>query len=403
MKYVLASIKHIAIAAGLLLGASSSVALAASTEFTTAAPRILAQAVPTVSPTPVPTPTVAEAPVATTAPATALITIRGVACIDQDLNGLCAPSEARVPNVIVRGPAGAVAITDSSGQYALQIAPGSQLYIAIPAGFKSANGSLNHLFIQLSAPSTMDIALALDNSNSGAASTVSQQAGGTPPGVDSPHATSDSIAAPATTAAPTAFLEAGSLVILALAVILALLALVVIRLIYLKSVPQQNLRLDDEKIKALGDLLLTPNGWQTVAGQIVADALNENISVDEDFGILNAANEPAPRFTVVTRDRRVVMFTTGLAFARKARMIRKGDRVVDITRRSVTSHAGAGLLWQHAATVRNMDQLTPPSFAHWYIIAQSGSKAKRSRAPLVQRNAPEGLRRLVSLLGGRSS
>ena len=385
MKNVLASIKYFAVAAGLLLGAGSSMALAAGRE-TGAFP----QAEPTA--TPATTPTMTASPAATIAPPATLITIRGTACIDQDMNGLCAPSEARVPNVVVRGSAGAFAITDSSGQYALQVSPNSQIYIAIPAGFKSATGNLNHLYFQLAGPTTLDVALALD----GAATTQQSSGKLAVPQDSSSPATSD---APAAIAAPW---QSGWLVLAAVVIVSVGLAVLVVRQVTMKSVAQQNDRLHDEQLKALSDILRAPDGWQRIAGQILADALNRNVSVDESFGILNVSSEPAPRFTVVTRDFRVVIFTTGLRTARKARMIRKGDRVVDVTRRSLSSHTGASMLWQHATVERNMNQLSPPSAAHWYIIAQSGSKARRSRTPIVRHRSPVSLRRLVSYLGGRA-
>ena len=148
-----------------------------------------------------------------------------------------------------------------------------------------------------------------------------------------------------------------------------------------QSLAQQDRALRDQRARDVGFQLESGYGWQVIASQIVADALRVNIAIDGDAGILHAAADPSPRFTIVTHDWREVIFTTDVSFLRKAKLVKRGDRVIDVSALSQSSHTDAGMLWRYVVATRNLVYVTPPASAHWHIVIRSkGAEAAGGRA-----------------------
>jgi hypothetical protein len=308
-------------------------------------------------------------PAATSSP----LTVHGIACVDQDLNGVCSFEEARVPNVLVRSvtDSATVGVTDNAGEYTLRAAPHSALEVTIPNGFRSVNGNLRKLHIQMDQSDQVDIALALDVPYSVTTPLTTTVAGQVQNDAFAPVLTVGGVA-----------LNPYSLILAILLAVLILLALVL--LVLLKGgnrseprpVSHRGPALLEQPTAQLRAQEATLGAWQILAEQMVADALGETISIDESVGILEAKAEPNPRFSLVTRDGRTIIFTTDIRHLRKARFIRRGDKVVDISARSPADHAGAGALWRQVLVIRNMWHVTPPTKAHWYVVVRGKSVSK---------------------------
>jgi hypothetical protein len=361
MKMTWTFIKHGAIIAGFLLGAGSQLAFSQGG-----------------SPSSTPLPLTADAPV--------FVTVQGVACLDSDLNGMCTADEAPVTNVILRSTNGAMAVTDSSGRYSIRIPTKSDLDVTIPAGYKSVNGNLHQIRIQVIDDNNIDIALAKDDVSPVAAVAPSASSRG----LSALTTVQDNGLLPGNIDR-TSLLDAMIAVILVSFIIL-IAVLISLRRIYTKSLLQQSRALKDQQEKELDTHMQSDRGWQAIAEQIVADALLETVSIDEQVGVLDAAVDPNPRFTIATRDGRTIVFTTGPGTMKKSRLIRRGDRVVDVTAGSSISHTSVGVLWQHILAMRNMYHVTLPSSAHWYIVVHSPETmiALKQKASVNHGSAPRG-------------
>ncbi len=326
---------------------------------------------PTQPPAASPTPVAAK-------PAAAMVTVRGIACVDLDQDGWCAEDEARVPNVILRSASGAVAVTDYAGQYAIEALAHTALEITVPEGFRSAAGNLRRLN-QLLSSDRMDVALSLDKRV--AAATTRDAA--TPAGVE-PMVLYLALAG------------IGGIALLSLG-LLAFTALS-LRRAYRKLVAQQDAMFRDQRIKDVLAELATARGWQTVAGRIVADALRQSVVIDAEAGIIDASAEPVMKFTLVTDEGNEIVFTTDPNMLRKTRLIRPGDRVVDVTALSAANGIAADVLWTHVLDLRNMRRVAPPASAHWHVVVRRSSAAAAGEGAASA--APFG-RSLRAARGGR--
>ncbi len=272
-----------------------------------------------------------------------------------------------------------VASTDNSGHYLLEAPPGSELDVVIPSGFKSQNGHLSRLRIRMYDADRVDIALAVDTAEP-----------------------------PAEPVQPLAWLTGDArLAVIGLAVLGGILlvsqtilaaVLLITRRTYRKSMAQQDVAMRQQRAKDISLQLKTTSGWQAVAERLLADALREAVSIDEEAGILDATVEPSPRFAVVTRDGRRAVFTTNPGHMKQARLVRPGDRMIDVSALSVASHADIGALWDYVLTSRNMLQVTPPSMTHWFVVVHAArSRAAAGTAPTQNRLAQK-----LRALRGRS-
>ena len=157
----------------------------------------------------------------------------------------------------------------------------------------------------------------------------------------------------------------------------------VLVLVSQRRILNQIVRRQDAHVSAVlaHDLVATlqlPQSWQTIAEKLTADALGENIALATDRGILDVATERSLRFTLMTRDGRTVTFTTNPRLMKRIKLIRRGDKVVNVSRLSAADHVEVNLLWQAILTQRSMPRVTPPSTTPWYVVVRD----------TVQRNGP---------------
>jgi hypothetical protein len=75
------------------------------------------------------------------------------------------------------------------------------------------------------------------------------------------------------------------------------------------------------------------------------------------------------------------MLILALAIGRamkKMHLIERGNKVVDISRLSRTSHLDAELLWTHVLDRRNLPHVAVPANVHWYIVMRAVAPRGRS-------------------------
>ena len=192
---------------------------------------------------------------------------------------------------------------------------------------------------------------------------------------------------------------AGLAFLLLLAMVLMATVVSGIRRTYQKSLVQQNAAMRDQRARDLTMQLQSEQGWQVVAAQIVADALAEPAAIDTNLGILNATIEPSPRFTLTTHDGREVTFTTDPQWMKKAKLVNRHDRIVDVSELTATSHTDANMLWYYILSARNMAYVTPPSYTHWFVIVREAEKARLTSGYSIRKRS---MRQLPAPRGGRA-
>lgn len=326
------------------------------------------------------TPTATTTPVPTPISSLIFITIRGVACIDHDQNGECGADEARVPNVILRNSESVAAVTDNAGEFVLQAAPRSELDITIPAGYRSTNGNLHRYRLQMADARTVDIPLAIDAAAAGRTDGVNSSVSDIQQDISVSSFTS-------------LFNNASWLLLVAATVLATLLILALLRRLHLLNGRVFGSQYDAQSLQLgvdPGEKLDIAEDWQQLAGRVIADTLRQTVAIDKNAGILNAIAEPYPRFSVVTHDRRAIMFTTNPGFLRRAHLIHWDNRVIDVTTRSSVNHNLVRVLWQHLCATRNLHSVLPPDSTHWYIVVKTADNRPHRRNPF------EYLRKLIT-------
>jgi hypothetical protein len=141
--------------------------------------------------------------------------------------------------------------------------------------------------------------------------------------------------------------------------------------VYGKSVELQDMIVKAWHVREVNNQLASTAGWKAIADQIVANATQEAVSFDAEEGVLDIATEPSPKFTLLLRDGRQVVFTTNPKSMRRMHLIQRSDRVIDVSAISRVSHMDAGLLWSYVQDKRNMTQTAIPLRAHWYIVIRA--------------------------------
>ncbi len=144
-----------------------------------------------------------------------------------------------------------------------------------------------------------------------------------------------------------------------------------IRKVFNKSVELQDMIVKAWHVREVNAQLTAEAGWKPVVDQLVADAMQESMSIDSSAGILDLTTEPSPKFTLLTRDGRQVVFTTDPWAMKKMHLIQRGDKVIDISALSRVTHLDAGLLWMCMQDKRNLPHVAIPANAHWFIVMRA--------------------------------
>jgi hypothetical protein len=312
-----------------------------------------------------------QPPATDSATSTQIRKVSGVACVDADRNGFCSSDEARIPNVIIRTDTGAVTATDNSGAYTIDVPANAALDVTIPEGYKSLDGNPR---IQLMAADRLDIALVLEN-----ALPI--------PTIVAPSQLPIKVELPSDFVQPNVRIDMDLrpvyYTLAAIGGVLLLSQLVIsvvlrgIRKTYQKSLDSQNAALMEQRTRDVSYRMQDETGWQIVAEQLMADALAEPVSIDGEAGILDATVEPAPKFTLASRDGREFTFTIAPNLLKKQRLLQRGDKVFDISGLSPRSHADASMLWEYVMFSRRLWRVTPPSNAKWYVAVRGTRRQSR--------------------------
>ncbi len=301
-----------------------------------------------------------------------VIKVEGVACVDKDRNGLCSAEEPRIPNVIVKTSDGNVTASDNTGQFILRTPAQTMLNVVIPVGFTTQDGK-----VELKVKSNENIQLALIAEVIRATATVAT--------------------APQTIIAiPTVVIQTGSqgpvitevkidtVPIMVGAAVLGLIIFVSVLVLrgglggmnktFQQQVARQDAQLAIQHNRDTAMRMQLPNGWQQIAERLVADALLETVSIDEESGIIDASTYPSPKFTIVSRDGREFVFTIDPKAMKKMKLLKKGDRIIEVTNLSPTARMDVQTLWDFVVNTRNMWTATPPNRATWYVIVRISNR-----------------------------
>jgi hypothetical protein len=159
-----------------------------------------------------------------------------------------------------------------------------------------------------------------------------------------------------------------------------------LRLSYQRANAQQDTVLQQRPGYDAGLQELARHGWQDVAAQLVADALQQPIAIDSAEGIIDATGDPCPKFTIFTCDGREVLFATDLRLLRQLKLVRRGDQVIDVSALSQTRHADTGMLWRYAMAERGQTNVAAPSIAHWFLAVRKPGARSAGRRTATRRN-----------------
>ena len=305
--------------------------------------------------------------------------------MDKDRNGVCSAEEPRIPNVIVKTMDGNITASDNTGQFVLRTPAQGTLNVVIPAGFTTQDGKVE---LQVNPAETVQLALVAEVLLPTA--TVAPQTIIMMPTVVQ--------AAPQGPINTTVYFD--TVPIMVGAGILGLIILVSVFIIrggmggmnktFQQQVARQDAQLAIQHNRDTAMRMQLPNGWQQIAERLVADALLETVSIDEESGIIDASTYPAPKFTVVSRDGREFVFTIDPKSMKKMKLLKKGDRIIEITNLSPTAQMDVQTLWDFVVNTRNMWTATPPHRATWYVIVRISNR--RPSPPPMYRIGANGRR-----------
>lgn len=324
---------------------------------------------------PAPAKPVATKPVATAAPAAVTLpltrTVVGMACVDANSNSKCDAGEQPISDVIVRSQSGAFTLSSALGQFSLAVPISDLLQISLPRDYRSLSGQTTITVPLAAGMSVEPISLVLLPAAVAPVPTAAPAV--IPPiKVELPQDFTQPIVNVNFDLQPLYLAIAGLAGVLLLSQLLISGVLRAMRRSYDKSFKSQEVLIADQRKQDLTLRLQAPTGWHRLAEQLAADALTEPVSIDEDAGILDASSQPAPKFTVASRDGREFIFTIDPNLMKKQRLIDRQDKVLKLSKVSPTSIMDVAMLWEFVMTSRRLWRVTPPRQAEWYLVVRQG-------------------------------
>lgn len=315
-------------------------------------------------------------PITTSAPAPALVpltrTVTGIACVDANSNGQCDAGEQPVRDIIVRSQSGAFTLTDALGQFAMTVPVSDLLDIALPSEYRSLSGQRAITIPLVAGMAVEPISLALLSAASAPAPTAAAPAIIPPIKVELPQDFIRPIVNVSVDLQPLYLALAALAAVLLLSQLLISGVLGGMRRAYDKSFKSQELLLTEQRKQDVAMRLQAPNGWHRMAEQLAADALAESVSIDEEAGILDASSQPAPKFTLASRDGREFIFTVDPDLLKKQRLIDRRDKVLKLSKASATGATDAAMLWEYVMASRRLWRVTPPRNLEWFLVVRPG-------------------------------
>ncbi len=313
--------------------------------------------------------------VPTAAPATAAdvipsgsLRVKIIACVDVNRDKICLPDEARIPGVAIT-VGDQVFATSNTGETEVIIPANSQIEFTPPDGYKDAD---NNYRKQLLSAGRLDLPLVLGSAAQAPAAPAAAPLQGIevklPDNFMQPIVNIDVDLRPVYIG----LAAIGGIILLGYLLLGG--SLRGIKRVYQSSLAKQDAALGDQHTRELAVRLQMQQGWQQIAEQLIADAVSEIISVDGDAGVLDATATPTPKFTVVSRDGREFIFTVNPKILKKMRLVKPGDKIVNITNVSATSRMDVQALWDYIVRSRNMWSATPPSKAEWYVVVRQANR-----------------------------
>jgi hypothetical protein len=137
-------------------------------------------------------------------------------------------------------------------------------------------------------------------------------------------------------------------------------------------------------------LLTQPQGWQTIIGQLLSDALPEMGDYPAQTDVIELSTTPAPRFTVAGANSNAYLFTTSPEELRRVGILKRREQPLPL---DAGLHPAARVeiqaVWEHLAQQR-LRENTPmlPRQAEWFLVAREMRRRPEqpaSRNPTSQR------------------
>lgn len=136
-----------------------------------------------------------------------------------------------------------------------------------------------------------------------------------------------------------------------------------------REVETAHAALFEQRRAAVNEQLARPGGWSAVAGQLIADALGETVTIDADAGLIDVAATPAPRFTACASDGRAFTFTVNPPALRRHGLLPRRARCIDFSALSLTHVLDAQTLWEslNGASKSAAHTAVPRRFG-WHVV-----------------------------------
>jgi hypothetical protein len=143
----------------------------------------------------------------------------------------------------------------------------------------------------------------------------------------------------------------------------------------------------DRRRASLTVQLSQPQGWAAVAGQLIADALQQTVSVNvSEAGVMDVAAMPAPRFTVCAVDGRRFTFTVNPGALRQHGLLPKSFHDVNLSVCSSLLATDAQMLWEALqSTSRSTPHTAVPRQTAWHIVVTHAHSVRFcQKTPLLE-------------------
>lgn len=136
----------------------------------------------------------------------------------------------------------------------------------------------------------------------------------------------------------------------------------------------------------LAEQLSQPQGWSAVASQLVADALQQTVSLNvTEYGVMDVSAMPAPRFTVCAVDGRRFTFTVNPSALRQHGLLPKHVSTINLSLRNAALATDAQLLWDALQrTSKTTPHMAVPRQMNWHLVMTQAERALAFQKPMVE-------------------
>jgi hypothetical protein len=135
----------------------------------------------------------------------------------------------------------------------------------------------------------------------------------------------------------------------------------------------------------LAEQLSQPQGWATVASQLIADALQQTVALNvTEAGVMDVSAMPVPRFTVCAVDGRRFTFTVSPGALRQHGLLPRHVSMINLSWPSAMLATDAQLLWDALQrTSKVVSHTAVPRQMNWHLVVTQAERAFAVQKPLL--------------------